>query len=182
LVRALIGVGLLGLLGAGGGHGLRQLQAAEGAPPGVGAKAAFDALKALNGDWAGTVGTRAGGPGKVSFRVTSAGSAVFERQFPDQPHEMTSVYHLDGEDLVLTHYCAAGNQPRMRLNRGKSSAKELVFEFAGGTNLDPGKDGHVHAGRIRILEGNRFEAEWYFHADGKPAGTNGFFMSRSPKP
>lgn len=156
---------------------------AADAGPGITAKAAFAALKALAGEWAGTVGVSAdkGAPGKVNFRVTSGGSAVFERQFPDQPHEMTSVYHLDGDDLVLTHYCAAGNQPRMKLDRKRSSAHELIFEFSGGSNLNPARDGHVHAGRIRLPGADRLEAEWYFHADGKRAGTNGFFMARAPK-
>ena len=48
------------------------------------------------------------------FKVTAAGSAVQETLFPGQPHEMISVYHLDGSDLVMTHYCMLGNQPRMR--------------------------------------------------------------------
>lgn len=150
--------------------------------PGLTGRKALEVLKSLVGEWRGSVGQRDGAPGRVLFRVTSGGSAVFERQFPDQPHEMTTVYHLDGEDLVLTHYCAAGNQPRMRLDQARSTPKELIFEFTGGTNLDPKKDGHVHSGRIRVVEGDRFEAEWYFHANGRLAGTNGFFMARSPAP
>src|SRR5262245_39718357 len=47
-------------------------------------------------------------------RVTAAGSAVHETLFPGQPHEMISVYHLDGKDLLMTHYCSLGNQPRMK--------------------------------------------------------------------
>jgi hypothetical protein len=27
---------------------------------------------------------------------------------------MVSAYHLDGEDLLLTHYCIANNQPTLR--------------------------------------------------------------------
>src|SRR6058998_1207043 len=47
-------------------------------------------------------------------RVTAAGSAVHETLFPGQPHEMVSLYHTDGADLVMTHYCSLGNQPRMK--------------------------------------------------------------------
>ena len=48
-------------------------------------------------------------------RTTGGGSAVTETLFPGTAHEMMSVYHMDGDDLVLTHYCAGGNQPRMML-------------------------------------------------------------------
>ena len=48
------------------------------------------------------------------YAVTAAGSAVVETVFPGTEHEMVTVYHADGSDLVLTHYCMEGNQPRMR--------------------------------------------------------------------
>src|SRR6478736_10069180 len=47
-------------------------------------------------------------------KVTAGGSAVHETHFPGQPMEMVSVYHLDKGDLVMTHYCVLGNQPRMK--------------------------------------------------------------------
>ena len=46
------------------------------------------------------------------YGVTAAGTAVMEALFPETDHEMLTVYHLEGNDLVLTHYCAMGNQPR----------------------------------------------------------------------
>src|SRR5260221_1755566 len=49
------------------------------------------------------------------FKLTAAGSAVQETIHPGQAHEMVSLYHMDGKDLVLTHYCALGNQPKMKL-------------------------------------------------------------------
>ena len=52
-----------------------------------------------------------------TYRVTAAGSAVMEVLFPGTDHEMVTVYHQDGDDLILTHYCAAGNQPRMKCRR-----------------------------------------------------------------
>src|SRR5687767_10130795 len=48
------------------------------------------------------------------IKVTAGGSAVHETLFPGQPHEMISVYTADGPDLVMTHYCVLGNQPRMK--------------------------------------------------------------------
>ena len=76
-------------------------------------------------------------------KVTAGGSAVHETHFPGQPMEMVSVYHLDKGDLVMTHYCVLGNQPRMKADP-KSPANQIKWVFAGGTNLDPAKDTHMH--------------------------------------
>src|ERR1700733_13839310 len=68
------------------------------------------------------------------IKVTAGGSAVHETIFPGQPHEMVSVYTVDGQDLIMTHYCVLGNQPRMKADPN-SSANQVVFQFAGGGNL-----------------------------------------------
>ena len=75
----------------------------------------LERLKALAGTW--VAADKDGKPTDqvVSvIKVTAAGSAVQETLFPGQPHEMVSIYHLDKGDLVMTHYCALGNQPRMK--------------------------------------------------------------------
>ena len=87
----------------------------------VTAKTAFAKLKTLKGTWNNKVSEaehhEPAPDTKVIYRLTGAGSALVETDFPDSNHEMVSVYHLDGEDLRLTHYCAAGNQPRLKLDR-----------------------------------------------------------------
>lgn len=69
----------------------------------------FDKLAALAGTWTTTH------EGKtltaIQSRVSSNGSVIIETMFPGSPHEMTNVYHQDGEEVVVTHYCAIGNQP-----------------------------------------------------------------------
>jgi hypothetical protein len=90
------------------------------------------------------------------YKVTAAGSAVHETLFPGQAHEMVSIYHRDGADLVMTHYCALGNQPRMKADP-KSPANQISFKFAGGTNLDPAKDKHMHEGTITFIDDDHIE-------------------------
>jgi hypothetical protein len=123
------------------------------------AKAAFDLLKGLDGEWTGTAGSADGPPTTVRYHVTAGGSAVFETLFPGTEHEMVTAYHLNGDALVLTHDCSVGNQPRMRLDRQASSPAELRFVFDGGTNFDPAKDAHIHAGSIRLAGKDRIESE-----------------------
>lgn len=89
-------------------------------------------------------------PSHSVFRVTAGGSAVHETIFPGSKMEMVSVYHLDRGRLLMTHYCVLGNQPRMKLNTRKSTARELVFDFDGGTNLDPRRDHHMHSMRVTL--------------------------------
>ncbi len=142
------------------------------------AAAAFDRLKSLAGDWAGTVGDANGPPASITYRVTAAGSAVVETLFPGTPHEMVTVYHRDGDALVLTHYCAAGNQPRMRLDPAASTTERLVFAFAGGTNLNPAVDAHMHSGELRLVGPDRLEEDWASYKDGKQTSTHRFLITR----
>ena len=78
----------------------------------------------------------------------------------------------------MTHYCAAGNQPRVKLDRAKSTPDELIFVFDGGTNLDPEKDMHIHGVRIKFEKDGRVTSAWDGYANGKKASTTTFEMTR----
>jgi hypothetical protein len=109
------------------------------------------------------------------FKLTAAGSAVHETIMPGTGHEMVSVYHADGRDVVMTHYCALGNQPKMKLDPA-STDKELKFVFAGGTNLDPAKDMHMHEGSIKWIDDDHIEWTWQGYKDGQAAKGHGISM------
>src|SRR5438046_8519487 len=124
------------------------------APP---TNAALEKMKKLAGTW-----LLADSDGKPTdqvasiIKVTAGGSAVHETLFPGQPHEMVSVYTVDGSDLIMTHYCVLGNQPRMKADP-KSPANQICFQFAGGSNLDPQKDKHMHAHTLTIVDDDHIE-------------------------
>ena len=151
------------------------------------ARGVFDKLSSLAGTWNGeSVGegeaAEAEGGGEVvhEFRVSAAGTAVMETMNPGSDHEMINMYHLDGDDLVLTHYCAGGNQPTMKLDRKRSTADKLIFDFTGGTNLDPAVDNHIHAAEITWVDDDHLRSAWTGYAEGKKAGVMTFNLSRSP--
>jgi hypothetical protein len=150
--------------------------AADSAAGALSARQALDRLKALAGEWQGTMMTKDGPPAAVRYEVVSGGHTVMERLFPGTDHEMISMYHLDGDRLVLTHFCAMGNQPRMQLERG--TAQELTFTFAGGSNLDPQKDPHIHGGRLALPDADQLQAEWFVYTAGKQTATHKIFLTR----
>lgn len=101
-------------------------------------------------------------------KLTAGGSAIHETLFPGQPHEMVSIYTVDGPDLVMTHYCMLGNQPRMKANT-KSIGNKINFEFAGGSNLDVKKDKHMHAATLTIVDADHIEVDGIGWENGGPA-------------
>jgi len=164
------------------------ISALPAAAEGLDAQAAFDSLAALEGSWKGVpegdgeeAKAEAEAAGEVvhEFRLSAAGTVVMETMGPGTPHEMINMYHLDGEELVLTHYCAGGNQPTMRLDRESSSAGRFVFDFTGGTNLDPAVDKHIHSAEIVLGEPGRITSIWEAFADGKTAGGMTFHLARA---
>jgi hypothetical protein len=140
-------------------------------------KAAFETMKSLAGTWEGSIMTKDGPPATVTYELTSNKTVVMETLFGGTDHEMRSLYHMDRNDLVISHYCAVGNQPRMRLAK-TSTASELVFDFDGGMNLDPAKDMHVHSGRVRLVDADHIETEWTAYQGGKQVGAHKFFLTR----
>ena len=88
------------------------------------AQKAFEKLKTLAGSWQGSV---MGMPVQATIRVTSRGNAILHEAtssaMPDNP--ITMIY-VDGDRLLLTHYCDSGNRPRME---GKLSTDGNSVEF-----------------------------------------------------
>lgn len=154
----------------------------------VAAQEVLEQLKSLAGTWHGTpegegkeAEAEAAAAAAVTheFRVSAAGTVVMETMNPGTDHEMINMYHVDGEDLVLTHYCAGGNQPTMRLDRQKSTVNDLVFDFSGGTNLDAAVDQHIHSAHIKLLDGDHVESVWTAHAGGEQVGVMSFHLART---
>jgi hypothetical protein len=156
---------------------LSLVPAASAAEP-ISGPDAFTLLKSLAGEWTGHVTEKDTGPAvTVIYRVTAAGSVVEERLFPGTSHEMVTMYHLDGAKLVLTHYCAAGNQPHMTL-APESMRQQLVFAFESATNLASPGAMHMHSGRLRLIDANTLEAAWDVFEKGAKTGENRFFLKR----
>ena len=151
------------------GLGVTLLAAEPPVKPAAPTHAGFEKMKSLAGTW--VEADRDGKPtDKVVsiIKVTAGGSAVTDTIFPDQPQEMVSVYTVEGSDLIMTHYCVLGNQPRMKANP-KSPKDSIQFEFTGGTNLNPAKDMHMHAATLKFVDADHIEMGGVAWVDGKPS-------------
>lgn len=136
--------------------------------PAAPTNAGFEKLKKLVGVWVAADDKGQPTEQVVSIvKLTAGGSAIQETLFPGQDMEMISMYTVDGGDLVMTHYCMLGNQPRMKADP-KSPANKLIFEFVGGGNLDPQKDKHMHAAELTIVDADHLQIQGTGWENGAP--------------
>jgi hypothetical protein len=102
----------------------------------------------------------------VTVKTKAVGSAVVHYYRQGRPDEMETVFHMDGDKLLLTHYCALQNAPVLRFEKtGKPG--ELKFVFQGGTNFNPAIDAHLHESTFQIIDKNTIEQRSTVHTNGK---------------
>jgi hypothetical protein len=132
------------------------------------AQKSFDKLKTLAGSWEGTL---EGKPLQVSLRVTSMGNALMhEMTGAGRPDDPISLFHLDGDRLLMTHYCDAGNQPRL-VATISPNGKTITFNFLEATNLLSSQMGHMQRVVFDLIDPDHHTEKWEFAmADGKQMG------------
>jgi hypothetical protein len=152
--------------------------ASGGAPPARPAAestsaAALARLAALSGEWEGSVEWTGGRTGRgamnARYFTTGNGSAVVETLIVDGAPAMTTVYHTDGPELRMTHYCAARNQPRLKASKIDLAAGILDFAFVDATNLSSPDAPHVTGLTVRFGDEDHVTLTFTFEGSGKPA-------------
>ncbi len=128
------------------------------------APAAFSRLSALVGDREAK--TAKGAPLRVSYRLASAGSVLVQTYGAAGARQTLTVFHLDGARLLATHFCAQGNQPRLRLD-GSGKDGVFVFTFVDATNLADPRASHLRRLEINLLDPEHFLDKETYAADGK---------------
>lgn len=122
----------------------------------------FEMLQRLEGEWIQE------GEDKVSlaYRVSSGGSTIVETLFGGTEYEMITMYHKNGDDLVMTHYCSEGNQPTMKAEK-RFHDKSLAFQCSHVSNVETHDERHMHALNLTFLDDDHLSHEWILSKDGK---------------
>lgn len=126
----------------------------------------FEQLKSLEGEWQGVKSTD-GGKVEISYKLTSGGSALVETINPVNEPSMVTVYHLDGDKLLMTHYCSAGNQPRMVADIPGSGPNKIDFKLLEVTNLSSSSAGHMNHLTFTFEDKDTMTQAWTFFQDGQ---------------
>ena len=137
----------------------------------------YEKLKTLVGEWEGKTGD--GKPIQVSYRLVSGGTALLETLRPADEAEMVTLYAPDGARVAVTHYCNAGNQPRMRTAAIAAAPAKLDFSFVGGTNLAGPSAGHMHHLVVSFDDNDHFTQIWTWQEKGKDKAETFRFARRT---
>jgi len=153
----------------------------SGEPRGRLARSTFERLKALAGKWKGE-STR-GWAEENEYRVIAGGSVVMATSFDAHPNEtMVTMFYLDGEELMLTHYCVARNQPRLRATSFEDEGRTVTFTFVDGGNLPSRDRGHMDRAVYRFDGPDAFTAKWTWYQDGQDRWMEEIRQTRAAAP
>jgi len=139
----------------------------------------FEYLSRLAGTWV----VSSSGPDipdgmLFEFRLTAGGTAIEEREMVGTPHEMVTLYTMQGEDLVATHYCMLGNQPRLR-----AAARVVDDTLSFACDGKPGNarshdDAHIHGWTLRLAEDGRIHYAAQMARDGRVTEVHEVVLTR----
>jgi hypothetical protein len=133
------------------------------------ARAAFERLKQLAGDWKQR--STKDWEGSAAIQVIAGGSALVLTSkvapHPGVDEAMTTVFHMDGDRLMVTHYCVAKNQPRLVATSISADASRIEFTFLDATNLKSSRAGHMNRAVYTIESNDRYRSRWTFSQQGQ---------------
>jgi hypothetical protein len=139
-----------------------------------GAKKAFEKMKTLAGSWQGTVMDI---PINFTIRAASSGTAILHEGDTSgggpPKHEIT-MFYVEGDRLLATHYCDAGNRSRWE---GKMSPDGKAIEFSFLDVAGPTRGGYLKDMVITMIDADHHIVAFTFvMPDGKPIQLRGEFQ------
>jgi hypothetical protein len=136
---------------------------------------AFDRLASLKGEWNGEID---GAKARLIYTLTANGSALMEEFRPEKGPVMITMFTIDGDHLIATHYCSAKNQPQMETPTITDAQKPLEFSLVRVTGLKSPDDFH-NTGLMVIQDDNdHLTQKWSYLHKGK-TGKNIFHFTRA---
>jgi hypothetical protein len=126
---------------------------------------AFDQLKTLAGHWKGT--NSGGAKVELSYEVVSNGSVVMERLRTHAEPEMITMYSLEGDRILVTHYCSMGNQPTLETAPLTAASGKFDFSFLRVSGTKTSDEGHMASLSVTIPDKNHLTQVWTMVDHGK---------------
>jgi hypothetical protein len=128
---------------------------------------AFERFKALAGQrWEGK--STKGWTEQLTYSLIAGDSVVMEQSAMAHDTAMVTMYSMDGDELMLTHYCAAKNVPRMKATQISDDGSEVLFTFVDGLNLKDGRDTpHMDKANFKFAGDGTMHEQWTFYSNGK---------------
>ncbi len=131
----------------------------------------------MEGEWRIVGGERSQGATHL-YRTIANGTVAVETAFPGEPHEMITVFHLNGAKLVMTHYCAAGNQPYMVAEH--PSGDRVHFRFERASDLNDPKAPHMRDASYHFIDRDRVDSTWSYWEGGEAVSEMSLELERIP--
>jgi hypothetical protein len=125
---------------------------------------AFDRLATLKGEWSGE---QEGIKISLIYTLTANGSALMEEFRPESGAVMITMFTVDGDHLIATHYCSAKNQPQMITSAITDVQKPLAFSLARITGLKSADDWHNTGLTIIQADNEHLTQEWTYQSKEK---------------
>ena len=129
------------------------------------AQKVLDRFKGMAGTWEGK--SSKGQNSGVKYEIIAGGTAIMAESHMAN-EDMTSMFYVDGDRLMMTHFCPSGNQPRMRATISPD-LKTVSFDFVDATNLAGPQIGHMHRAVYIFSDSGHYNEEWTWKQEGKEA-------------
>jgi len=155
--------------------GVANLSPAQTQPPDRSkSEAVFKQLTSLVGEWEAV---QDGVPVKESYMLTANGSALMAETKPGNDPAMITMFTVDGDHLIATHYCAARNQPQMETGIPDDLQKGVTFSLVRVTGMKTPDDWHNTGLTITLDDKDHMTQRWTYLYKRTP-GTSVFHYTR----
>jgi hypothetical protein len=141
------------------------------------APGAFEQLKTLVGEWEGS---NSAGRVTLTYTLVSGESALMERLKSANEPEMITMYTMDGDHILITHYCSAGNQPQMKTETMNGKAGKYTFSLLRVNGLKSPTEGHMVGLVLTLSDKDHLTQEWTYEDKGKTLAEK-FLFQRKPE-
>ena len=136
--------------------------------------AVFKQLTSLVGDWEAV---QEGVPVRETYALTANGTVLMSETKPADSQPMITMFTVDGDHLMATHYCVAGNQPQMVTEVPGDLDKGLTFSLERVTGMKTPDDWHNTGITLTLDDKDHMTQRWTYLYKGK-TGTTIFHYAR----